>query len=296
MAASLANSATPIPYLKSVEKLILKQEFHTIFLAQFCIKVFDFIARIEELRYAVKGRAEKHESRKNFSIWRKSLAIWFTDLSTTLFVQMSWKHMRKLIIGLVDYGIGNHASVKHVLHELEFRCKVSKNAEELQESDLILLPGVGAFPPAMAALQAHGLDQVILEHFKKGTPLIGICLGMELFAQESTENGKTKGLGILPGIIDALPNHAWHIGWNTIKVTSQDGWAKESDTQCFFFNHSFSYQNDSAHSVFTSTHEGQQIVAAVRKDNAVGFQFHPEKSQLAGRALLKRTIEGLCHA
>jgi glutamine amidotransferase len=148
----------------------------------------------------------------------------------------------------------------------------------------------------MSALQGHGLDELVLEYYRCGRPLIGICLGMELFAQSSTENGMTDGLGILPGVIDKLPNDAWHIGWNSVSLDCDEAWAKSSHTECFFFNHSYSYQQDTQHSVFTSTHEGQPIIAAVKKDNAVGFQFHPEKSQLAGRALLKQTLEGLCHA
>lgn len=204
--------------------------------------------------------------------------------------------MRKRKIGLVDYGVGNHESVKHALQELHYRCLASKNAAELKECDLLLLPGVGAFPPAMEALEKTGLTEVIMEWFAAGKPIIGICLGMELFAAHSTENGTTKGLGILPGIVDALPNKSWHIGWNAVKNAGTDTLCAGIDTQCFYFNHSYSYQNDDRHSILVSDLQGERIVAAVRKDNAVGFQFHPEKSQDTGRSLLKTTIEGLCHA
>src|SRR5262245_27264713 len=104
--------------------------------------------------------------------------------------------MKPLTVGIVDYGIGNHASVRHSFRNLGLRCRVSADPAVLDASDLLLLPGVGAFAPAMQALHARGLDSYVIECANRGRPILGICLGMQLLAQSSSEGGYTAGLGL----------------------------------------------------------------------------------------------------
>jgi glutamine amidotransferase len=203
--------------------------------------------------------------------------------------------MSKLTVGIVDYGIGNHASVRHCLHQLDLRCRVSDDPAVLGQSDLLLLPGVGAFRPSMQALQAAQLDQFLIMQAAARKPLLGICLGMQLLTDGSHEDGRTAGLGLIPG--EAVPFGAlkWHIGWNTIEAASDDPLFEQSIGQAFYFNHSFAYAGPREyHACVTKLDDS--FASVIRRDNIVGLQFHPEKSQAAGHALLKQLIEGMCDA
>lgn len=202
-------------------------------------------------------------------------------------------------IGIVDYGVGNHASVRHTLHGLGYRCRVSGDIETLKSCNLLLLPGVGAFPAAMFELKKRGLDHFIVDWAKSGRPLIGICLGMQLLAQSSEEKSLTLGLGIIPGEISALGLHKWHIGWNTFEKTAlvgDDPLFCEAYDQSFYFNHSFVYCGPQEYVGGVARLGGNPFAVAVRKEAVVGVQFHPEKSQANGRNLMKSLIEGLFHA
>lgn len=206
--------------------------------------------------------------------------------------------MSRLTIGIVDYEVGNLASIRHALHALDYRCRISADADTLDQADLLLLPGVGAFPHAMRSLHAKGLDHFIRDQARLGKPVIGICLGMQLLADSSFEMAHTVGLGLIPGQVLALTQPAWHIGWNNIEVIQDDALFRGGDGLSVYFNHSY---------VFNAPREYQVAVArfdsantpfpiAVRRDNVVGLQFHPEKSQQDGRQLLAGVIEGLCRA
>ena len=203
--------------------------------------------------------------------------------------------MSTLTIGIVDYGVGNLGSIHRTLRNLGYRCRVSRHPGELSETDLLLLPGVGAFPVAMQALHDCFLVEYLQQQARQGKPIVGICLGMQLLADASTEYRLTAGLGLIPGEVTPLQNVRWHIGWNTIEVLNGDQLLQSSDGQSFYFNHSF---------VFEAAHEYQigaarlarPLTAAVRRGSVVGLQFHPEKSQIAGRTLLRNVIEGLCRA
>jgi imidazole glycerol-phosphate synthase subunit HisH len=201
----------------------------------------------------------------------------------------------KTTIGIVDYGVGNHASVWRVLHMLGYRCRVSRDPKVLADNHMIVLPGVGAFPNAMAALQEYGLVEFLKESAQAGKPFIGICLGMQLLAEMSEEQGDTKGLGLIPGRVVALGPGRWHIGWNAIKVAGDDPIFQPSDGQIMYFNHSFHFKCAPVHRVATAQLE-ERLTAIVRRDNIVGIQFHPEKSQVPGHALLKSVVEGLRNA
>jgi imidazole glycerol-phosphate synthase subunit HisH len=201
----------------------------------------------------------------------------------------------KITIGIVDYDVGNHASVWRVLHMLGYRCRVSKDPKALAVSDMLVLPGVGAFPKAMASLTQYGLDEFLRDSARSGTPFLGVCLGMQLLADESDEHSVTSGLGLIPGRVVPIGPGQWHIGWNSIELENQDPMFKASDGQIMYFNHSFHFQCAPEFRVATSTLK-EKHAAIIRRDNVVGIQFHPEKSQVPGHALLKAVVEGLCRA
>ena len=204
--------------------------------------------------------------------------------------------MTRITIGIVDYGVGNLASVWHALHTMGYRCRIAGDSSSLAQTDLLLLPGVGAFPAAMKALHASDLSDFVRQQAIDGKPLVGICLGMQLLADSSSELGHTQGLGLIPGKVVATMKSHWHIGWNNIEVVKNDDLFMNSDGQEMYFNHSY---------VFEAPAEYQSIVArldessepftvGVRRNNVVGLQFHPEKSQAAGRLILASVIDGIC--
>jgi imidazole glycerol-phosphate synthase subunit HisH len=201
----------------------------------------------------------------------------------------------KVTVGIVDYGVGNHASVRHTFRELGMRCRTSDSPAVLDGCDLLVLPGVGAFRPAIEALRGRALDVYLVESAARGRPLLGICLGMQLLADSSHENGVTAGLGLVGGEVVQLPAPCWHIGWNTVEVVKPDPLFSAADGQAFFFNHSFAYREPHAHATCRAV-SGGPFVAAVRRGNVIGVQFHPEKSQAAGRTLLGELVGGLVRA
>lgn len=203
--------------------------------------------------------------------------------------------MKRRTIGIVDYGVGNQASVWRSLHLLGYRCRVSSDPGTLSETDLLLLPGVGAFPAAMAALHRHQLIGYLQEQARAGKPLLGLCLGMQLMADASSEHRLTAGLGLIPGQVYLLDQARWHIGWNSIEVRQGDPIVQPSDGQAMYFNHSYVFDTPAEFAVGVSRLE-QPFTVAVRRGNVMGFQFHPEKSQAAGRELLRNAVEGLCRA
>lgn len=203
--------------------------------------------------------------------------------------------MSKLTVGIVDYGSGNHASILSSLRGLGYRCVVSDEIEVLNKSDLLLLPGVGAFPPAMDALNNKGLVEYLQRQAREQRPILGICLGMQLLAEASYEHCLTSGIGLIPGEIVALSSIGplqWHIGWNTVEVIQDDPLLRLSDGQAFYFNHSYVYQGPKEYQICV-VRQKNIFPVVIRKENVVGIQFHPEKSQGAGRQLMGTVIEGL---
>lgn len=201
--------------------------------------------------------------------------------------------MSKLTVGIVDYGVGNHASVRHALYRLEIRCRVSDDPAVLQACDLLLLPGVGAFRRAMQALIEKHLDGFVVEQAARRKPVLGICLGMQLLTEASHEDGYTPGLRLIPG--EVVPLQRWHIGWNTIEPSAQDALFEGVRGHAFFFNHSYAYTGPQQFHI-CRTPLGDTFVSAIRHENVLGVQFHPEKSQQAGHALLRHIVTGMCDA
>ncbi len=203
--------------------------------------------------------------------------------------------MSNVTVGIVDYGIGNHASVIHSLRDLGFRVRVSAETAVLDETDVLVLPGVGAFPPAMQALHQRALVGYLQQQAREHRPIVGICLGMQLLTSASYELQFAAGLDIIPGEVVALSGVKWHIGWNTLECINSDPLLQASDGQAFYFNHSFCYRGPTEFQIGISRHP-ESFASVIRRGNAIGVQFHPEKSQQAGRDLLKNIISGLAHA
>ena len=202
--------------------------------------------------------------------------------------------MKPPTIGIVDYGVGNLASVWHALHALQLRCRVSSDPAVLDRTDMLLLPGVGAFPAAMEALHRHGLVDYLQTRAKSGRPVVGICLGMQLLADSSTEHRSTAGLGLIPGEVRALNSGGWHIGWNSITTAQEDPMFGALEGQSVYFNHSYAVDVAPEHRLCMAQSPTEPVCAVMRRGNVVGIQFHPEKSQAAGREVLRRVVRGFC--
>ncbi len=206
--------------------------------------------------------------------------------------------MSKITVGIVDYSVGNLSSVRHALEELGYRCRIGADRELLQATDVLLLPGVGAFPTAMASLRSKGLADFVREHANSGKPVVGICLGMQMLADSSSEVRDTSGLGLIPGKVLPLQPTGWHIGWNSLEVSTDDELFKNADGKAMYFNHSYVFNAPAEYRTILARMDSlsEPFAAAVRRNNVAGLQFHPEKSQYAGRSLLDSVIKGLCRA
>lgn len=196
-------------------------------------------------------------------------------------------------IAIIDYGMGNLRSVENAFHHVCDHSVIITNAPaEILAADIILLPGVGAFPDAMAKLHELGLVEVLNEAvLEMRKPTLGICLGMQLLFETSNEKQDTKGLGWVPGsvtLIEASEDiRVPHVGWNSLIVSPNDslfGFLKHD--RDFYFVHSY-YASCEDRYLLAGFDYGARMVAAVKNDNVVGMQFHPEKSQKNGLEALR---------
>ena len=208
----------------------------------------------------------------------------------------SGKHSK---IGIIDYGMGNQQSLCNALIAIGLNPIVSSDPDVLSQSSLLALPGVGSFPHGMNQLQKRGLDEFVCKWSNTGKPLIGICLGMQMLFESSTEFSLTSGLCLLPGQIERLspvitpsdPNYLPHMGWNTVDKASRHF---DSDLPCSFsqyFVHSYALLSGNPdHQLYTSIYGDQLFAACVYSGNIMGFQFHPERSGKMGLLLLQESI------
>jgi imidazole glycerol phosphate synthase glutamine amidotransferase subunit len=203
--------------------------------------------------------------------------------------------MKKNII-IFDYGVGNHASVQQMLKSLGHRCRVSKVHEELNSADVIVLPGVGAFPAAMANLNEDDSANLLRNLAGKGKFIIGLCLGMQLLADKSMEYGDTQGLGLIPGVVRPLKHINWHIGWNSLEINRQESSLKLNAGDVVYFNHSYYLDTSDKYCLAKVSVNGKSFTAGVRRGNVCGLQFHPEKSQIAGKNVFTQLLEGVGNA
>ena len=192
-------------------------------------------------------------------------------------------------IAIVDYGVGNLTSVANALEILGFSSVISADSGELERADAIILPGVGAFPDAAEKLRASRLDRDILLQAEK-KPILGICLGMQLLFEESSEVRPTAGLGLIPGRVDWIKTEFKlpHIGWNSLTFQNDCPLFQGlSDGAYVYFVHSYCGYAARELDVAARTDYGTSVVAAVHRGNVYGCQFHPEKSGTAGLQILR---------
>ena len=193
-------------------------------------------------------------------------------------------------IALVDYGMGNRRSVEKALEHVGAQVRRTADPGAIAAADGLLVPGVGAFPEGMRRLRATGLDDVIRERAAAGVPVLGICLGMQLLFDSSTEHEVGRGLGLIPGTVTRLdPRGAKlpHIGWNEV-VFRRPGALTENfgPTAAFYHVHSFVCRPSEDDDVVGTGEYGESFASIVERGNVMGAQFHPEKSSRAGLALL----------
>jgi glutamine amidotransferase len=202
-------------------------------------------------------------------------------------------------VGIVDYGMGNRRSVEKALERVGARVALTGHHDTLMAADGLVVPGVGAFPAAMARLRDAGLDELIVRRAQAGTPVLGVCLGMQLLFERSSELGGDAGLGLLPGEVVALrPEPAAlkvpHIGWNVVTMTRSSPLLEALPERCAFYHvHSFVARPGEAADVLGRGDYGGPFVSMVARDPVYGVQFHPEKSSTHGLALL-RNFTAIC--
>ena len=194
-------------------------------------------------------------------------------------------------VALVDYGMGNRRSVEKALEHVGATVARTADPEEIRAADAVVVPGVGAFPEAMRRLNAAGLDEVIRERAEGGTPVLGICLGMQLLFERSVEHEGARGLGLLPGEVTALEApKVPHIGWNRVAMRRASGLTRGlGDATAFYHVHSFVCRA-SDEDVVGEGEYGERFASIVERDNVAGVQFHPEKSSRDGLRLLANFI------
>ena len=191
---------------------------------------------------------------------------------------------------IIDYKVGNLHNLKNALDFSAVENKLVSDADEVKNADRILLPGVGAFAPAMEHLRNSGMLEALQEKVKAGTPLLGICVGAQLLMDESEEDGSHTGLSWIPGKVKRFQHELKipQMGWNQVSQQQKDPLFLEvADEMHFYFVHSYHLQPENSEHVLGLSNYGYDFASVVCKDNLWGVQFHPEKSQNAGLQLLK---------
>ena len=200
------------------------------------------------------------------------------------------------MIAVLDYGMGNLRSVEKALEHVGATAVVTNDHARVREADGVVLPGVGAFPKAMERIRALGLDELVRERVAEGVPMLGICLGLQLLFESSTEIGGAEGLGVMHGRVDKLATGGLklpQIGWNAV------GWTRVSplvdglpDPCAMYHVHTYAVRTDD---VLGTASYGEEFVSAVEHDAVFGVQFHPEKSGRHGLQLLSNFVR-ICAA
>ncbi len=193
-------------------------------------------------------------------------------------------------ISVVNYGLGNIFSVAQIFTHLDFEVEIVTTPAQIAKAEFLVLPGVGAMQKGMQQLIEKELAEPLKSHAQTGKPLLGICLGMQLFFDTSEENGMTPGLGLIPGkVVKIVPEHSQfkvpHIGWSKLilnqqHIAAQDFLTSDSlEGKYAYFVHSYHPEpENTSHLLATSLYHDKVIHAMVMKDNIIGCQFHPEKS------------------
>jgi len=201
------------------------------------------------------------------------------------------------LIAIIDYGIGNLGSVVNAFRYLDIDVKLTAEKKDILAAEGIVLPGVGAFGEGMKNLQKRKLDKVIVDCVKKGKPLLGICLGLQLLFSGSQEDPDIKGLNLIEGRVEKFNEQKIkkipHIGWNQIELIRDDPLFKDvSKPRNFYFVHSYFVMPDNSEfSLGKTIYSAKEFTSVVRRDNIWGIQCHPEKSSKTGLKFLQNFSE-----
>ncbi len=198
-------------------------------------------------------------------------------------------------IAILDYGMGNLRSVEKALERVGAEAVISADPEAVRAADGVILPGVGAFPAAMRRVNELGLDALVSERLERGTPVLGICLGLQLLFSSSVENEGAQGLGLLAGEVEPLQAPGLkvpHIGWSPVRWERDSELTEGLEAEVpFYFVHSFTPRPRDREDVLGTAEYGERFACAVARPPLYGVQFHPEKSSAAGLRLLSNFAE-----
>ena len=201
------------------------------------------------------------------------------------------------MVGIINYGVGNLFSLTSSFRAIGEDVKIIENEKDYDVCSHLILPGVGSFIPARKALRESGLEEKLFLDVKKGKPVLGICLGMQLLFEKGMEEGECPGLGLIPGSVvsirEIIPDgyKVPHIGWNRLRLTQPSPlFRRNRDGDYVYFVHSY-YAKTGMKNITSVTDYGAPLTASVAKDNVLGVQFHPEKSGDAGLGMLRSFME-----
>ena len=209
------------------------------------------------------------------------------------------KNLKKPVIGIINYGMGNLHSVQSAFDKVGYNTKIVNTASMLDSVDAVVLPGVGSFGKGINNLtNSSFIDSLYSNVLVKKKQFLGICLGMQLLASSSNEHGEHKGLDWIPGKVQKItPDDNGfirlpHVGLNNIDVVSNSNLHKTDDT--FYFVHSYHFLPNDKNVVLSTSYYGTDVVASIKKDNITAVQFHPEKSHNNGLNFLSNWCDGIC--
>lgn len=195
------------------------------------------------------------------------------------------------MIGIVDYGCGNLASISNMLNRVGLRSFICSDPAQLTTADRLILPGVGSFDYGISRLRMRGLDTFVRDQALAGKPVLGICLGMQMLA-DGSEEGNQPGLGLVSGYVRQMAQQKAmglpvpHVGWNDVDFLPGNAFYAPIGAQRFYFTHSYQYVPADDADCVATTRYGVQVTAAIVRSNVAGVQFHPEKSHRYGMMLL----------
>lgn len=244
-------------------------------------------------------KVDLNETKRDLKLYQISLRETNSDLKIN-------KIKEKTKVSIIDYGMGNTQSLVNAFELLEINSLLTTDIQAIKDSNICILPGVGAFPEGIKQLKNFGLYEFLKDYSYSGKCLLGICLGMQLLLEKGTEYEDCEGLGIIPGVIKKLPEISPegvktiipHVGWNKINFSnrSENNLISKNDGIYQYFVHSYALlhtEENKKDTIFTTEFEGYNICSMVKKRNTIGMQFHPERSGREGLNLLADIIESL---